>query len=98
MIAGMDEQSGRAGGARTTSFGDSLDQLLEALFDSWARNNRILVNLLHATPEGGLEARAMEGSPTVAEMFTHMHYVRVVFLFRGCAGVCGRGARGGVEG
>jgi uncharacterized damage-inducible protein DinB len=54
--------------------------LLEALLDSWDRNNTILVNLLHALPEGGLEARAMEGSPSIAEMFTHIHYVRLVFV------------------
>src|SRR3954447_983868 len=38
---------------------DMPDALLDALLDSWDRNNRILVNLLHALPEGGLEARAM---------------------------------------
>ncbi len=54
--------------------------LLEAILDSWDRNNRILVNLLRAVPLGGLEARAMPGSPSVAEMFTHIHYVRLVFL------------------
>ena len=54
--------------------------LLEVLLDSWDRNNIILVNLLRALPEGGLEARAMEGSPSVAAMFMHMHYVRLVFL------------------
>jgi uncharacterized damage-inducible protein DinB len=54
---------------------------MEALLDSWQRNNTILVNLLRGLPEGGLEARAMEGSPSVAEMFTHMHYVRLVFVF-----------------
>lgn len=56
-------------------------RLLEALLDSWDRNNAILVNLLRALPEGGLEARAMEGSPSVAELFTHIHYVRLVFVF-----------------
>ena len=56
------------------------DLLLGAILDSWDRNNRILVNLLRAVPEGGLSARAAEGSPTVAEMFMHMHYVRLVFL------------------
>jgi uncharacterized damage-inducible protein DinB len=55
--------------------------LLDALLDSWDRNNTILVNLLRVLPEGGLEARAMEGSPSVAEMFTHIHYVRLVFVF-----------------
>src|SRR6266478_6931300 len=54
--------------------------LLEALLDSWDRNNTILVNLLCALPEGGLEARAMEGSPSIAEMFTHIHFVRLVFV------------------
>jgi uncharacterized damage-inducible protein DinB len=61
---------------------DALDQrLLEALLDSWDRNNAILLNLLRALPERGLEARAMEGSPSVAEMFTHIHFVRLVFVF-----------------
>ncbi len=55
-------------------------RLLPALLDSWARNNTILVNLLRAVPEGGLDDRAMEGSPSVAEMFTHIHYVRLVFV------------------
>jgi len=54
--------------------------LLEALLDSWDRNNTILVNLLHALPQGGLDARAMEGSPSIAELFTHIHYVRLVFV------------------
>ena len=60
---------------------DETDQrLLEALLESWDRNNTILLNLLSALPEGGLEARAMEGSPSVAELFTHIHYVRLVFV------------------
>ncbi len=60
---------------------DATDQrLLEALLDSWERNNTILVNLLRALPEGGLEARAMEGCPSIAEMFTHIHFVRLVFV------------------
>ncbi|MGA9966019.1 MAG: DinB family protein [Terriglobales bacterium] len=54
--------------------------LLEALLDSWDRNNTILLNLLRALPEGGLEARAMKGSPSIAELFTHIHYVRLVFV------------------
>jgi uncharacterized damage-inducible protein DinB len=61
---------------------DAPDQrLLEALLDSWDRNNAILLNLLRALPEGGLKARVMEGSPSVAEMFTHIHFVRLVFVF-----------------
>jgi len=54
--------------------------LLDALLDSWDRNNTILLNLLHALPEGGLEARVMASSPSVAELFTHIHYVRLVFI------------------
>jgi len=54
--------------------------LLEAVLDSWDRNNSILLNLLRALPEGGLEARVMEGSPSVAERFTHIHYVRLAFI------------------
>jgi uncharacterized damage-inducible protein DinB len=61
---------------------EALDQtLLEALLDSWNRNNTILLNLLPSLPEGGLEAKAMEGSPSVAELFMHIHYVRLVFVF-----------------
>jgi len=60
---------------------DAPDQrLLEALLDSWDRNNIILINLLHALPRGGLEVRPMKGSPSIAELFTHIHYVRLVFV------------------
>jgi uncharacterized damage-inducible protein DinB len=54
--------------------------LLEALLDSWDRNNTILLNLLGSLPEGGLEVRSLEGSPSVAELFTHIHFVRLVFI------------------
>ena len=54
--------------------------LLEVLLDSWDRNNTILVNLLRALPERGLQARATEGSPSAAELFTHIHFVRLVFV------------------
>ena len=56
------------------------NNLLALLLDSWDRNNQILINLLRALPPGGLEARALSNSPTVARMFTHMHYVRLIFL------------------
>lgn len=55
-------------------------RLLEALLDSWDRNNTILVNLLRALPEAALESRPMEGSPSIAQLFTHIHYVRLVFV------------------
>ena len=51
--------------------------LLEALLDSWDRNNAIVIGLLRALPEGGLEARTMEGSPSIAELFMHIRYVRL---------------------
>jgi len=56
------------------------ESLLEAVLDSWDRSNTILVNLLLALPDGGLEARVMESSPSVAQLFTHIHYVRLVFI------------------
>jgi uncharacterized damage-inducible protein DinB len=59
----------------------TLDQsLLEALLDSWDRSNTILLNLLRAVPESGLEARALDDSPSVAELFMHIHVVRLVFI------------------
>ena len=54
--------------------------LLEALLDSWDRNNTILVNLLRAVPKGALEARAVDGSKSVAEMFLHIHGTRVFIV------------------
>ena len=54
--------------------------LLEALLNSWDRNNTILINLLSAVPEGGMDIRAMESSPSVAELFAHIHYVRLVYI------------------
>lgn len=54
---------------------------LDALLDSWDRNNAILVNFLLALAAGELETRAMEDSPTVAQLFMHIHYVRLVLVF-----------------
>jgi uncharacterized damage-inducible protein DinB len=54
--------------------------LLEVLLDSWDKNNTILVNLVRAVPKGAFEARAMESSPSVGELFGHIHYVRLVFI------------------
>ena len=54
--------------------------VLEALLDSWDRNNTILVNLLRAVPESDLGTSAVKGSPTIAQLFTHIHYVRLVFV------------------
>ena len=54
--------------------------LLDTLLDSWDRTNRIIVNLLRALPPGGLEARALPGHPTVAQMLTHVAYVRLTLV------------------
>jgi uncharacterized damage-inducible protein DinB len=54
--------------------------VLDALLDSWDRNNAILVNLLRALPDGALEAKAMESSPSIAQLFAHIHYVRLIFI------------------
>src|SRR5262245_32916819 len=54
--------------------------LLEALLDSWDRNNTILVNLVRVLPQSALQVRATDGSPSVAEMLTHMHYVRLILV------------------
>jgi len=54
--------------------------LLDALLDSWDRNNTILVNLLRALPADGMDARALDSSPTVGQLFMHIHYVRLVFV------------------
>lgn len=58
----------------------SAEALLEVLLDSWDRNHRITVNLLRAVPPGAFELRAAEGSPTIAGLFAHMHYCRLVFV------------------
>ena len=57
-----------------------LEPLLEALLDYWDRYNAILLNLLRALPPGALEARALPDSPSVAQLFTHIHYVRFAFV------------------
>jgi len=66
------------------------EDVVEVLLDSWDRNNRILVNLLRAVPDGGLDVKAINGSPSVAEMFTHIHYVRLVFISEDAPEFAGR--------
>ena len=51
--------------------------LLEALLNSWDRSNAITVNLLRAVPANGFEDRAAAGSPSVGEMFWHLHGTRL---------------------
>jgi hypothetical protein len=52
--------------------------VLAAILAGWDRHNRVLINLAGAIPEGGFAARALPGSPSVGEMFTHMHHERMV--------------------
>lgn len=66
------------------------EDVSEALLDSWDRNNTILLNLLRSVPAGGLEVKAMNGSPSVAEMFTHIHYVRLIFISEDAPEFAGR--------
>lgn len=54
--------------------------LLDDLIDSWDRNNTILINLLHMVADDAMDLRPVEGSPTIAQLFTHMHYCRLVFV------------------
>jgi len=56
------------------------DNLLDAVLDSWDRNNAILVNLLRLVPEGGMEVRPAADSPSVAQFFMHAHYCRLIFV------------------
>ena len=54
--------------------------MLEALLDSWNRNNVITTNLLRAVPEGAMDLRPAATSPSIAQLFMHLHYVRLVFV------------------
>jgi uncharacterized damage-inducible protein DinB len=56
------------------------DSTLDALLDAWERNNTILVNLLRAVPEGAMDIRGTGSSPSIGQMFMHMHYVRLIFV------------------
>ncbi len=62
------------------------DSVLEALLDSYRRNNTILLNLLHALAEEGLDAKVLEGSPSVVEQFSHIHQTRLFWLSQAAPG------------
>jgi uncharacterized damage-inducible protein DinB len=57
-----------------------LEAVLDAVLDSWDRNNDILLGLLRVLPGDALKVRAAMDSPSVGQMFHHMHFVRLVFL------------------
>jgi uncharacterized damage-inducible protein DinB len=54
---------------------------LEALLDSWDRSHTITVNLLRAVPAEAMDLKPAAGSPSIAQLFAHMHYCRLVFVF-----------------
>jgi uncharacterized damage-inducible protein DinB len=55
--------------------------VLEPLLDSWNRNNIITVNLLRSVPPDAMDLTPADGSPSIARLFTHMDYVRMIFVF-----------------
>lgn len=57
-----------------------MTDLLDALLDSWHRNNAVLVDSLSVIPLSGLAARATISSPTVAAMFGHIYHVRMAMV------------------
>ena len=64
-------------------------RLLDAVLNSWDRHNRALLNLVGLIPARGLDARIMEGSPTVSQMFTHMHHERMVSVLENASEYAG---------
>jgi uncharacterized damage-inducible protein DinB len=54
--------------------------LLDALLDAWERNNTITINLLRAIPKADLDLRPTDSSPSIAQLFAHLHYVRMIFV------------------
>lgn len=54
------------------------EHVLDITFNAWDRHCTALINLLEALPETALHARALPSSPTIAEMFTHMHHERLI--------------------
>ena len=54
--------------------------VLDALLDSWDRNNVITTNLLRLVPGDAMELKPADGSPSIGQLFTHLHYVRLVFV------------------
>jgi uncharacterized damage-inducible protein DinB len=54
--------------------------LLEALLDSWERNNTILLGFLRALPDGGLEWGALENSWPIAVQLMHIHHTRQFYV------------------
>ncbi len=54
--------------------------VLDALLDSWDRNHAMLVNLLRLVPDGALDLSPAPGSPTIKQLYAHIHYCRLFFV------------------
>ena len=54
--------------------------LLDALLDSWDRNNLILTGLLRLLPPDTLDLRPHPNSPSIGGLFAHIHYCRLIFV------------------
>ena len=54
--------------------------LLVALLDGWERNNTITTNLLRAVPDDAMDLKPINTSPSIAQLFAHMDYCRLIFV------------------
>ena len=72
--------------------------MLDALLDSWDRNNIITVNLLRSVPPDAMDLTPADGSPSIAQLFMHMHYVRLDLRGRRRARIRARDAEGRMGG
>jgi len=57
-----------------------MPNLLEALLESWDRNNTILTNLVKSLPEESLQLKPSPTSWPVAVHLSHIHEVRLFWL------------------
>src|SRR5688572_17755493 len=71
-----------------------MTDVLEALLDAWDRNNSITVNLLRAIPPDAIDLEPAAGSPSIAQLFMHMHYVRLVFVVEAAPELAGETPKG----
>ena len=58
-----------------------MTDVTSALLDSWDRNNVITTNLLRLVPHDAMDLRPIDGSPSIGQLFMHLHYCRLVFVF-----------------
>ena len=54
--------------------------MLDALLDSWDRNNTITLNLLRAVADDAMDLKPIANSPSIAQLFMHMQYCRLIFV------------------